>query len=211
MISIVTTCLNYSDFLAETYKYNVSELKKYNYWIVTEKEDKATNEFCKKHNINVYHTDQFRAGGCAFNKSRALNSFFYDNKNNLFTNDWILLCDADVVIAPTIKFFAENQDKNKRCLYSTGRYICYNKNQFEKETTEYESCKHLGFFQMFHKDHITDRLNKHKWFLHSYYNASTYDMEFAKEFDCKIDLKGFDVLHLGPAYTNWDGRRSDTW
>ena len=124
MISIVTTCLDYSDFLAETYKYNVSELKKYNYWIVTEKEDKATNEFCKKHDINVYHTDQFRAGGCAFNKSRALNSFFYDNKNNLFTNDWILLCDADVIIAPTIKFFAEKADKDKRCLYSTGYLHC---------------------------------------------------------------------------------------
>lgn len=211
MISIITTCVNYSDFLSITYKYNKEEFKKNYYLIVTSKKDKATQEFCNKNNINFYITDRFYEGGARFDKPKAINDAVTNMKDSVFSNDWILLCDADVIVTPTIRYFLSRQNKNRECMYGAGRYICHDPSQYKKKKTDYEECKFLGFFQLFHKDNIEKKINKVKWFLHSNYNASIYDLEFAKEFNCKQELKNHEVLHIGPTFTNWDGRKSKLW
>lgn len=212
MISIVTTCVNYLDFLKTTYEYNQEIFRRNNYWIITDNKDQATQQFCKKAGINVYCTDTFYQEGSNFNKSSAINELFRNKYDQILENEWILLCDADVIIYPAVDYFCSNLGSmNKKCLYSIGRKICYNQKDFSSKKTSFEECKFLGFFQLFHRDHIIERLNNHGWFVHSYHNASTYDLEFAKEFECKHELKKLHALHLGPTYTNWDGRKSDVW
>jgi len=212
MISIITTCVNYSDFLSITYKYNKQEFEKNYYLIVTSKKDKATQEFCIRNSIDYYETNAFYKGGAYFNKANAINEAFMFLKEKIFVNEWILLCDADVVVAPAVNYFVNQMEhKDANCLYSVGRHVCNNMQEYKDRHTKYDGCEFIGFFQLFHKKHIVQHLETYSWFLPSYDNCSGYDVEFMKKFKCREEIHKYPALHLGQTHINWYGRKSKPW
>lgn len=69
-LEVVTVCVNYSDFLAETITQNRHQIDR---WIiVTSPEDQATLDLCHERNLEVITTRDFHRGGDSFNKGRAV-------------------------------------------------------------------------------------------------------------------------------------------
>lgn len=212
MISIVTTCVNYLDFLRVAYEYNKEIFNQNNYWIVTSNEDIDTQNFCKKNGIQVFSTDSFYINDAKFNKAEAINDFFRKKSEEIFENDWILLCDADIVAAPAVKYVSENiANMNTKCLYSVGRKICLTRNDFITKKTKYEGCNFIGYFQLFHKENIKPHFDSYGWFLPIYDNCSGYDIDFKNRFKCYEEIKGLPALHIGEPCVNWHGRKSEEW
>lgn len=211
MISIITTCVNYCDFLKLTYKRNSRQFSKFDFFVITSSQDKQTQDFCFTNNIFCHQTDEFYKNGAEFNKAEAINKTVIDLKDEVLANDWILLCDADVVVDKAIETFVNLEEKREDCLYSTGRIICETEQDLiEKDFIE-EDCFFFGFFQMFHKSKIENKIRNGEGFLESSNDASSYDLKFKDSFDVKGQLQNCNAFHLGPMRVNWKGRISQTW
>lgn len=211
MISIITTCVNFCDLLKLTYKRNSRQFSKFDFFVITSPQDKQTQDFCFTNNIFCHQTDEFYKNGAEFNKAEAINKTVIDLKDEVLANDWILLCDADVVVDKAIETFVSLEEKREDCLYSTGRIICETERDLiEKDFIE-EDCFFFGFFQMFHKSKIENKIRNGEGFLKSSNDASSYDLKFRDSFDVKGRLENCHAFHLGPMRVNWKGRVSQTW
>lgn len=207
--TIVTVCVNYLDFLSATYAENKDSLSGHDYWIITSSADTETQKFCTDNGINCHVTDVFYRSGNSFNKGAAINSLFLSDKINMSESEWILMLDADIIVKNLIHI-AWHFDKEVDCLYSCGRKIYNTKNDYINQNHSQGMCHFLGYFQLFHKKHVLEHLNKSTGFLYEFRNGSYYDCEFAKRFTCQKCLPE-DAVHLGPIYLNWDGRISPKW
>lgn len=219
-ILIVSVCVNYLDYLKFTFEKNKLILADHHYYIVTDQKDIATVEFCKTQDINCFTTNAFYDNWCPFNKARAINTFFKQQQDLSDLNfEYILLLDADTIISNLtdprasenknlINFFIDLPHKDENCIYGCGRRIFKNLDDYNSGRFRQDGCFQLGFFQLFHRSKVFFNSE----YLMEYRNASVYDCELLKKFNCKKCL-ALDADHIGSPYMNWSGRhpQSQVW
>ena len=70
-LEVVTTCLNYGDFLDQTLPFNLPHIDRM--VVVTGHNDLVTREVCRKWSVECVVTDCFTERGEQFNKGAAIN------------------------------------------------------------------------------------------------------------------------------------------
>ena len=210
-ISCFIVCVNYSDFLKITLPINCQYINDIN--IITDFDDKKTEEICKKYNVNVIKTDSFYRNKnneykkSIFNKGKAIN---FGLKNHQNINDNVLLIDADIILNKKIVDIDLPKLDN---IYGTERIIFTKQIDWAEVKNSYiEHLPHkllcIGFFQLFNI--------KSKCFIKNFYgyaenisNASGSDLSFANKW--KKEVLDFPIVHLGETETNWNGRITEFW
>src|ERR1700733_1266446 len=91
-IEAITVCIGYSDFLAETIRFNAGLLDR---WIiVTSESDEATREVCRRHSLQTLLSEDHHRGGDDFAKGRLIER----GLQQLSADAWRLHLDADIVL-----------------------------------------------------------------------------------------------------------------
>jgi len=112
-LEAVIVCRDYSDFLAETLPYNLPHLDRV--VVVTQHDDIATKEVCRKWSVECVVTDVFNEWGSTFSKGGAINIGF----GALRQRGWMLQMDADIVLPLTFRNMLD-----KSALQRDGLYGC---------------------------------------------------------------------------------------
>lgn len=114
-IEVITTCVNYSDFLEHSLKENLNHVD--GITIVTTHEDKATQGVCQKYGVACVQTDVFTEWGDKLNKGRAINLGIAHLRND----DWILHLDADIVLPHKFRSTLGMHPLDKTKIYGADR------------------------------------------------------------------------------------------
>lgn len=208
----IITCVNFSDYLEFTYKYNKDVLE--NITIISDHKDKSTAKFCKANNISLYQTEAFYKNDSVFNKAGAINCFLINNINCIEKDKWILFTDADTMISDPINQIKKLKSENYlhyRQLISCPRKIYYDIDAFHNNKYFIEDVGFYGYFQFFHKDMIMPRILKGEAPIPEYKDASVYDILFVQKYwkflqEHKIYLDGCYATHIGEIRKHWKGR-----
>jgi hypothetical protein len=131
-LEALTVCVDYSDVLAETAKYNAPH---FDHWvIVTAPQEKLgdTKEFCRKRNMDCVVTDLLnrRAGTFCKGKAIALGLNFLRGTGG--KDSWVLHLDADVVLPPATRQMLDVADLDPTCLYGADRISCHSWEEWVK-------------------------------------------------------------------------------
>lgn len=200
----VTICINYLDYLKETYPFNKDKFSLFQ--VVTIGRDHDTIQYCKDNHIHTHIIYDYDKKG--FNKGFLLNSclrIMY----HFFPNDWFLLCDADYILPPHIP----NVDTLiKENLYSAQRLLVNTPQQLDAITIsnaiDYDIALDIfpldnrigdGYCQLFHKKAL---YNEH------YDAANLTDIMFQVNFDAIKEFTAIPGIHLGERRKNWYGRKT---
>lgn len=119
-LEAVIICVNYADFLAHTLPYNKVLFDRV--VVVTDTNDKATQNLCEHLNIECAKTDVFYENGDKFNKGKGINV----GLDRLSKKGWVIHMDADIYLAPQTRNILENiQDElHEDMIYGIDRMMC---------------------------------------------------------------------------------------
>ncbi len=205
-IDAVIVSVNYNDFLAITLENNLKILN--NITVVTSESDKTCQEICKKFGVNLIVTERMYEDGATFNKGKAIN----EGIKSLVDPDWILLLDADICLPDNFNQVWLEFGKDPKSLITCERYFCKDFDSYkvwESDNKNYkgkkERSKWLGYFQLFNASIISD-INK--VYPEEFEDAAWSDITFRNKFTKKAELNTA-VAHLGDAYSNWKGRKTN--
>lgn len=200
---VITTCVNYWDFLRVTLPYTLAFASKV--YIVTSMTDIVTHvtdtinkfEFEFQKNVEIIRTPAFSAHGKVFNKSAAIHEAQL-KVHAAHPDQWILLLDADVIATPDLchDVFC------KLTLYSVCRLDFETPADFAADRGTPYHTPGAGYFQLY--------FDKSKVYPESSEDASECDMEFYRSFS-RHHILGGSVSHLGIHTVNWKGRKSVAW
>lgn len=110
-LSAVTVCVDYSQYLEIT----AENRSQFDRWIVvTTREDRETQEVCRKHDLDVVLTERLHQNGDPFNKGKAIN----DGLDALAKSDWIVLLDADILLPDNFREAVERNDLRADHIYT---------------------------------------------------------------------------------------------
>ena len=202
--SVIIVSVNYNDYLLVSLSNNIKYFE--DITVVTSSDDLMCHKICDRFKVKCIITDRMYEDGALFNKGKAIN----DGIKSISNPEWILLLDADIVITEKIDLV---EDKN--ILYTSDRYICDNYNMYKDwkdgkieidKIGKYEVNKGLGFFQLFNIDN--SNINKELPFPESSNDAAWSDLQFRDKFIKRNKIDKY-VIHLGSAYRNWKGRKTD--
>lgn len=207
MITAISTCVGYDDYLSISLPLNRSFFK--NYYIVTTKEDKATQKLAKAYDCKLVLTDIFTKKA-SFNKGAAINLALASLKDT-----WVCHIDSDIVIeADTIPLI------NKNNIYGCIRYMCpsvaawkqkkhsewetYNGKFFVVNGVKIKKWLPLGYFQLWHT-------SSNNLYPSNCTTAAESDVIFSLNWDNQICLENIKALHLPVVGNpiegaNWRGR-----
>ena len=198
-IDVILVSINYNKFLDKTLYHNSKIFD--NITVVTHIEDIECIEICKKYGVKCLVNKEI-VKDKKINKSIGINLAIDSIKDP----DWILILDADIIVTDKINI----QNLDRESLYTSGRYICSDMNNYEKwkngelnksDIGKYENDKGIGFFQLFNYS----KKQKYPESEYGRYSDSTWsDVIFKRGFKNRhtIDyLSG--VIHLGKAYKAW--------
>ncbi len=198
-LDIIIISVNYNDYLLTSLSENIKVFE--NITVVTSSDDIMCQKICEKFGVNVVITDRMYENGAIFNKGKAIN----DGIISLPNPDWILLLDADIVVNQRIDVESLNIDT----LYTSSRWICNEYNRYKNwkegniEITSigsFEESRGLGFFQLFN-------FLKEKTYPETSDDAAWSDLMFRDKFPKRQKIENI-VIHLGNAYKNWEGRKT---
>ena len=205
-INGVVVCVNYDDFLSITLPKNMKYVDRM--LVITHPSDHKTIEaVTKTPGVEVLKTDSFYAEGASFNKGAAMEEGF----DLLGRSDWFLIWDADTL-------FPDNMEIGKLdsgFLYTPWRRILNDPKIYEfdqdvawKISSRRRDREFCGYFQLFDaKDKNCQQL---PWYDTNFVHAGGADGLFQARWPTHAKRRlPFDVLHLGPADTNWFGRQSN--
>lgn len=199
-LNVVIVSVNYNDFLLTSLSKNYQQFE--NITIVTSSEDLMCQKICEKFNVNCVVTDIMYEDGAKFNKGKAINAGI----NSLVDASWILLLDADIIVEGTI----DTTLLDGKTLYTADRYLCeeysrlksYQSGEIEISSIgQFEPNRGLGFFQLFH-------YSKENKYPETSVDAAWSDLMFRDKFTSRKKIEN-SVIHLGRAYTNWEGRKTE--
>lgn len=193
----LTISVNYSDYLEQTIKHNRELFDKY--YIGTIREDTATLALAQKYDAHTLCYDELlKANGAVFNKSGILHHLQI-MAHTAHKSHWMLVHDSDCIICLDK---SEVVDNNK--LYGALRlnYPTYN-DYTNSRSYRYFNHGH-GYFQLYYqKNYIYDNWS---------YDCGYCDIGFKSLWKTNYELlQSSSVEHLGPAYINWQGRKTPTW
>jgi glycosyltransferase involved in cell wall biosynthesis len=203
-IDVIVVSVNYNDFLSITLEQNIKIFD--NITVVTSESDEICKKLCDKFGVKCIQTNIMYENGNNFNKGKAINLGIKSIENPEF----ILLLDADCIVGKNI----DRCKLDKDILYTSGRIIIESNEQYERwkedETSKVrvESNRGLGFFHLF--DINSRNINKNCPYPDNYPNADGSDLVFRNLFNRREDINN-KVIHLGVAYKNWRGRKSENF
>lgn len=200
----ITVCVDYADILELT----LPAAKKFSseIMIVTAARDEKTIALAQEHDVLCHVTDMFYRRGAHFNKFGAL-----EEALDVFgRHGWMLIMDADIVVPEKFHDFEQQEG----CIYTPNRRIKEDLSDGIPEQRKWSRYKRprvneefAGYFQMFH---ASDRvLGRPPWHAVDWTWAGGADSAFHNKWPPMKKVRPpFEVLHLGPPFTNWCGRVS---
>lgn len=204
MIKAITVCVGYDDILSVTIGRileNVDQLV-----VVTTPSDEKTQSLCNGlGNVKVLQTESFFAGGAKFRKGLAIEEGF----DFIGRDGWILVIDADILLPVKMNI----TDLRIGNLYSPFRRILRDSSLVNEymdpdswlSLNRYNDGEFAGYFQLFHGS--DKAIAKKPWYGIDYMNAGGCDSYFECRWKRLNKIRpNFDVLHIGPAGVNWNGR-----
>jgi len=230
-LEAVTTCVNYSDFLAHTLPLNKPHFNKM--VVVTAPEDKATKKVCDAYRQPYHATDAFRSRWDEFRKGAAIN----EGLGKLDKSAWIVHLDADIILPPHFRESLERADLDTSMIYGCDRVEVQSWEDWQRFYSSREPAiagngvfihtTHspfrfgtrvqfpdsggwipIGFFQLWHAD--SGRLR----YPEGHTNAGREDSLFPKQWPRakRGFLPEIIVYHLeseqAPMSVNWNGRKT---
>lgn len=224
MLRLLTTCVNYGDYLDHTLRYNKYIFDEIN--IATSSQDILTRKIVKKHNthnnIKIIITDVFYANNVSINKGAAINVLL----SNTDHNGWLLIGDADCIYPNQLKDIVTSLNINN--LYGMYRYIINKSTDIEKAVTTMNNSQDLldilksqeiqlkpaarshlvlGYCQLF--NYAAKIFNKTKPKYPEGSSCRFVDTQFSRSYFRKNrHLLDHYCIHLGEPGVNWHGRNS---
>lgn len=201
-IDVVIVSVNYNDYLSVTLEHNSKIFD--NITVVTSNEDGICKKICDKYGAKCLQTDEMYSNENKFNKGKAINFGIKSIENPEF----ILLLDADIIVKEKIK----TSELETGILYTSGRIIIESYNRYldwikdENIKTRTESDRGLGFFHLF--DIKSKQINIESVYKEDFPNADGSDLYFRSLFSRRVTINN-KIVHLGAAYKNWKGRKSE--
>ncbi len=221
MITSITTCVNYDDYLAITLPLNRSLFQQF--YVITTSEDTATQQLCRQYKATPIITDLFYHDGANFNKGKAINQILHQLENG-----WICHIDADIVVPQCFKDVIIS-DLDQETIYGCPRLMCPEmsswENYLQTKSTEgwakykaqffrvgrevYKKYLPIGYMQLFHLSHLV----KKPYYPETSNNAGESDVRFSLKWNqhhCLDELTAIHLPILGSSREgiNWNGRRS---
>lgn len=218
MITAITTCVNYDDYLAITLPLNRDLFQQF--YVITTEEDKATQQLCERYNATAVITDRFYHNGANFNKGKAINQVLHQLEDTLVCH-----LDADVILPQEIK----NVTVDPEIIYGCPRLMCPDmaswKNYLQTKSVEnwtkykaqffrvgrevYRKYLPIGYMQLFHLSNLTEK----PYYPETSKNAGESDVRFSLKWDkhtCLDELVAIHLPVLGNSRegVNWNGRKS---
>lgn len=222
MMDLLITCVNYSDYLDYSLRYN---LEIFNHiYILTTPEDCLTKNIITKYNNSktiLIETNLFYQDGAHLNKGAALNL----GLQNLRNKDWLLIGDTDCIYPYRLKDLVQRLDINY--LYGMYRHTIHTSKNLNEEVNimntidsndeffSYIMSKHgyahkliLGYCQLFNfsskfleNKNLTYPHGKSCRFVDTIFSRSNFSRRYKKLLDTYC-------IHLGDTGINWTGRKS---
>lgn len=177
-------------------------------WVITSPADIETQEFCSQFpKVRLYITDSFYKDGAFFNKGRCIEECF----NVMGRHGNILIHDADILFPDDM--LEELPTIQPNILYGAARRIVEDPLQWDPSVpwSHYgrrnDNRRPIGFFQCFSAESALIR-DRRPWYDQTFIHAGGGDGFFESLFprDGHQVILPLDVLHLGPADSNWFGR-----
>jgi hypothetical protein len=213
-------CVDYAEHLAHSLRRWHAGMERLT--VVTSSADKATQELCRRHNVETFVTDIFYANGASFNKGAALSEAFSALKLREATDDWLLAFDSDIVPPADWRNRLERTNLQPGTLYGAWRYqghlsangtlidkpgelLLIGETGIRNKREDHPWGYVVGFFMLFHArdpllpaaDPIFDMCWSH---------AGNYDTVFCDRWPvCRKIVLQMDTLHLGEVCRNWAG------
>src|SRR5262245_13276788 len=116
-IEAVVTCVDYSDFLAETLPHNRTLFDRL--VVVTAPEDKPTQRVCEYWNVQCVRTDVFETRWGKFAKGAGINA----GLRELRRDGWLVHMDADILLPPLTRQLLEAAALDPAFIYGIDRHI----------------------------------------------------------------------------------------
>lgn len=176
----ITVCVDYSDFLEETIKFNKNHFGRY--IVATHPKDLSTIDLCKKEGVEIYLTESFYQNGAQFNKGLALSEVLkYGN-----IHGWTVIHDADTVLPFDLKDRLKLEEMDIQKIYGGNRkfiptYQDWIKGLNNKELfNNYESTvgTACGFMQIFNTNSDSFKNNVNNNIYGSFPTANFCDIYF---------------------------------
>tara|TARA_Y100000816_G_scaffold207340_1_gene153230 strand:- start:9604 stop:10494 length:891 start_codon:yes stop_codon:yes gene_type:complete len=211
-ISLIGMCVstNYMDTLKYCLPMNYIHFEKI--YIVTDKNDSDTINFCKKfNNVKIYYYN-FKKDNKDFDKYGGLDYIQKEVYKN-HPNSWYLIFDSDIILPNNFVNLIEKINLKDDCIYGALRAnINKSSELFDTkkiiENIGLEICntfedRILGCFQLYKKKvfHLE---------FESYNDCSWGDFRFCKNFKKVCNTKTIMIMHLGKSgEDNWKGKSID--
>jgi len=200
----ILVCVDYSDLLAVTLPHNRHHFEQV--CVITSHGDKKTADVALANGCPVHQTDAFTRNGAVFNKWAALEEGldWYGRRG------WLCVMDADVLwpaaTPPWHPMVGELWTPLRRMAPWPGPVPAerdWGRFALHRNVQEW-----AGYSQIFHAD--DPHLGPAPWHQTDWVHAGGADSMFQRRWPQHLKRRPpFEVLHLGPAGTNWCGRASD--
>lgn len=202
-IRAITVCIDFADLLDISLAYNSHRFQRRT--VVTHPRDDETIRVVREHGADLVLTEAFYDRGADFNKYAALEY----GLDLMGREGWIAVVDVDILFPK----YMPDWTKEKGCLYVPRRRMFpvipaqvedvppdWGKYRYPMVNEEF-----AGYCQIFHADDPV--LGPAPWYETNWTWAAGPDSVFHEKWpeDRKV-RPPFEVLHLGPAFTNWAGR-----
>jgi hypothetical protein len=213
-IEAIIVCVEYSDYLDYTLKYN----RKYfdNVIIITNYADENAIKIADKYKCSYIRTDAFYENDDVFNKGRAINEAYPYLKHE----DWVLNLDADIILPANFRKNFLNSNPDVENYYWMDRIELASIEQIKKVTIDQNfndlvvKCEEaaLGFFQLYNYSSINFikiyKNSKNRPYPEDFQDASCSDIFFRAKWHEKHikKIKNTACLHLGETEKNWSCR-----
>jgi hypothetical protein len=208
----ILVSVQYHDLLAVTLPANVHHFESVH--VVTTPQDTATQEVARACGAHVFLTDAFYRNGAVFNKWLALEEAL--DATGLREPGWLILMDADVIWPQQLPPFPLEVGN----LYSPLRRMVEELHNVPRHDGQLviphitdwwvypihpNINEHAGYSQIFHTS--DQHLGPVPWHETNWRHAGGADSFFQAKWPAARRVRPpFEVLHLGPAGTNWMGR-----
>lgn len=202
----IIICVNYSDYLKYTLPYNRHHY--HEVVIVTAERDPPTIEVARQCDAQVFLTDAFWEDGAVFNKFKALEQ----GLDHFGRHGLLAIKDADVlwpkeIVPQWVVQRGEIHTPFRRMLVDFCGIIPREEDWTTTLRRHHFQLQWTGYTQVFHAD--DPHLGSPPWHLTNWRYAGGGDTVFQYKWPANKKVRPpFEVLHLGPAETNWSGRAS---
>lgn len=205
MVTAITICVDYGDYLAVTLPINRKHFDKV--VVVTTPADSETIGVANRCDAWCLTTRAFHERGASFNKGAAIER----GLEIAGREGWIVLLDADIVVPAEADLRGPWAVPGS--LYTPRRLMRLDAAGVSGDPATWRSGRpagneeFAGYFQMFHASDAA--LGPPPWYSTRWKHAGGSDSEFWKRWPIRRRVRPpFEVLHLGPDGENWHGRAS---